>query len=69
MSVSARDVAARMLAEVERAGELYQQDAVAEIEQRFGTDFVYYNDNGNPAVSRAMLKGIPLPARRTDSVG
>jgi len=36
--------------------ELYQQDAVYSIMDKFGEEHVYYNDNGNPAISKAVLK-------------
>jgi hypothetical protein len=36
-------------------GFLYQEDAVYEIEQKFGSAHVYENENGNPAISRKVL--------------
>jgi hypothetical protein len=36
-------------------GRLYQDDAVSEIEKRFGAEFVYANEAGNPAISRRVL--------------
>jgi hypothetical protein len=50
-----QDVAAWMLEEVNREGQLYQSEAVDEIEGRFGDEFVYENDNGNPAIARKVL--------------
>ena len=38
-----------------KAGELYQNEVVYEIERRFGDEFVYVNDNGNSAISPAVL--------------
>jgi hypothetical protein len=35
---------------------LHQDVAAAEIEQRFGVPFVYFNDNGNLAIARDVLK-------------
>lgn len=49
------EVAAWMAAEVRTKGELYQEDAVSVIEDRFGRDYVYDNEQGNPAISRAVL--------------
>ena len=34
---------------------LYQDDAVSEIEKKFGKEFVYDNENGNPAISKKVL--------------
>lgn len=51
-------VARWMLAQVEADGNLYQNEAVAEIEELFGDAFTYENDNGNPAISRAVLKAF-----------
>jgi hypothetical protein len=52
------DVARWMLAQVEAEDSLYQDDAAAEIERRFGSAFIYENDNGNPAISRAVLSAF-----------
>ncbi len=51
-------VARWMLTQVEIEGSLYQEDAVADIEELFGDAFIYENDNGNPAISRAALKAF-----------
>ncbi len=53
--VKAADVAAWMQAELEAHNGLYQDDAVSQIEDEFGPDFVYDNDNGNRAISKAVL--------------
>ena len=44
-----------MFQEVKRDGLLYQNDAAYNIEQKFGGNFVYTNDNGNLAISRDVL--------------
>jgi hypothetical protein len=44
-----------MLEELRRVQYLYQADAAFEIEERFGSEFVYVNDNGNLAISRKVL--------------
>jgi hypothetical protein len=44
------DVAEWMLKQVRERTQWYQEDAVAEIADRFGNDFVYENENGNPAI-------------------
>ncbi|MCH8837662.1 MAG: hypothetical protein IIA60_07655 [Candidatus Marinimicrobia bacterium] len=35
---------------------LYQEEVVYEIESKFGPEFVYINNNGNPAIDRKVLK-------------
>lgn len=35
---------------------LYQDDAASEIEKIFGKEFLYDNKNGNPAISKEVLK-------------
>ena len=49
------EVAEWMKAEFESGEMLYQNSAVYEIEERFGEEFVYYNENGNPAINRKVL--------------
>jgi hypothetical protein len=53
-----RDIARWMLDELEQSktGRLLQSDAVREIERRFGPEFVYKNDNGNPAIDKRILR-------------
>jgi hypothetical protein len=53
--LNASDVAQWMLAELEKSGCLYQEVAVNQIKAQFGGEFVYENDNGNPAISRKVL--------------
>ncbi len=52
---TAREVAEWMAKQLVQFGELYQADAVGEIEERFGDDHVYENANGNPAISKDVL--------------
>ena len=52
---SKRDVAQWIYDEINRVGILYQYEASQEIEQRFGEEFVYTNENGNPAIHRGVL--------------
>jgi Family of unknown function (DUF6953) len=52
---SPEGVAAWMLGELRRQGVLHQDEAVGEIEQRFGQAFTYCNANGNPGISRTVL--------------
>ena len=37
-------------------GDLYQEEAVYEILDRFGEEFVYENENGNWAISKPVLR-------------
>lgn len=52
---TAHDVAQWMLAELTRDGTLYQEQAVWDIQQTFGDEHVYENENGNMAISRTVL--------------
>jgi len=54
-AVGPADVAAWMVSEIQKDGVLYQDSVVGDIEQRFGTEFVYQNENGNPAIRRDVL--------------
>jgi hypothetical protein len=49
-------VADWMAQQIDGKGRLSQLDAVAEIRTRFGEAFLYSNANGNPAISRYVLK-------------
>lgn len=49
------DVAKWMLEQLTTHRVLEQYAAVAEIEERFGSQFVYENDNGNPAIDKKVL--------------
>lgn len=53
-----RDVAEWMLAQLRHGQWLYQETVVGDIESRFGEEFTYINDNGNPAISREVLKAF-----------
>ena len=48
-------VAEWMLEELKREGELYQENAVQSIEEKFGKPFTYLNENGNPAIRKDVL--------------
>lgn len=53
--ITAAQVAQWMLAELERVDYLYQETVVYDIASKFGDSFTYINDNGNLAVSKAVL--------------
>jgi hypothetical protein len=48
-------IAEWMVAALERDGLLYQETIVYEIAQRFGDEFTYINERGNPAINRRVL--------------
>ena len=50
------DVAKWMADQLTQSGTVYQEQVVWDIEKTFGSDFVYMNEGGNPAISRAVLK-------------
>ena len=52
------DVAQWMLSIVEQEGDLYQETAVYDIQEKFGEEFTYLNDGGNPAISRKVLSSF-----------
>ena len=51
-----REVAEWMVKELERIQFLYQEQAVYDIESKFGDVFVYINENGNPAIDKRVLR-------------
>ena len=53
---TAREVAEWMLKALQTHHELYQDDAAYQIEGLFGSEFIYENENGNPAIDRRVLK-------------
>ena len=52
------DVAAFMLKRLNEDMTLYQEVVVYEIQQQYGDEFVYINENGNLAISRMVLSGF-----------
>ena len=53
------DVAEWMLAELERdSGVLSQEDAVGQIEMKFGAEFAPVNDSGNSSIRSDVLKAF-----------
>ncbi len=55
-TVKAVDVAYWMLDQITKKRELYQNEVVYLIEDKFGPQFVYENRLGNAAISREVLK-------------
>lgn len=52
------DVARWMLDELRKVKYLYQETVVYDIQSRFGEEFVYFNDNGNLAISKKVLSSF-----------
>ena len=52
------DVALWMIDELEKTGQLYQWEAVLELQSRFGDDFTYLNESGNFAIDRRVLRAF-----------
>ena len=55
-NIKASDVAQWMLNQINKKRELYQNEVVYQIEDKFGPQFVYENQAGNLAISREVLK-------------
>jgi len=53
---TAEDVAKWMLAQIQERSYLDQGAAARQIRELFGDGFLYKNANGNPAISKAVLK-------------
>jgi hypothetical protein len=51
-----QEIAQWMASQLEQEGSLSQADAVDEIAKRFGEQFTYVNDSGNPAIDRRVLR-------------
>lgn len=49
------EVAALLFEKLKAEQVLYQQDAVALIEQVFGDDYIYVNRNGNVSIKKSVL--------------
>jgi hypothetical protein len=54
--IKASDVAQWMFEQISKKRELYHEEVVYQIEEKFGTKFVYENQEGNLAISREVLK-------------
>jgi hypothetical protein len=56
LTINAIGVAHWMLEQINKKRELYQNEVVYQIEDKFGPQFVYENQSGNLAISREVLK-------------
>jgi hypothetical protein len=52
---TAEDVATWLFDELKRRREIYQEEAVDEIATKFGAQFTYDNEVGNPAIDKKVL--------------
>jgi hypothetical protein len=57
-SPAPKQVAERLRDEFEQRGHLYQETAVRLIKDEFGGDYIYKNENGNPAIDRRVLRAF-----------
>lgn len=55
MATTPDQVAEWMLDELKRVKYLDQQSAVYDISSKFGEEFAYNNDSGNPAIDKKVL--------------
>ena len=56
MSVTKGEIADWMIERIQSRGYLYQADAAQEIESKFGREWIYQNENGNPAIDPGVLR-------------
>ena len=56
LTIKAAGVAHWMLNQISKKRELYQNEVVYQIEDKFGPQFVYENRLGNAAINREVLK-------------
>ena len=55
INISTKDVAQFMFDKLQKDGYLYQAQIVHDINKEFGEEFIYMNENGNPAISKKVL--------------
>lgn len=55
-NVTPEVIAQWMLGQLKDQKKLYQADAVSAIAEKFGIEFIYTNDNGNPAIDKGVLR-------------
>ncbi len=53
--VNTKDVAQFMLQKLQTNDYLLQEQIVLDIKKEFGEEFVYINENGNPAIAKKVL--------------
>ena len=51
-----KEIAKWMLCKIEEEYYIYQEDIVYQIEEEFGEDYVYENENCNLSISKDVLK-------------
>lgn len=57
-SAPPQDVAEFMRSTIEREHHLHQARAVELIRSEFGGEFIYRNENGNPAIDKRVLRAF-----------
>lgn len=65
IETAAQQAAAWMCEQIEEHGVLYQDEAAAEITERFGKECTYQNENGNLAIRREVLKLFRAATEKT----
>lgn len=65
MPFTAEDVAKWMLDQIAEHRRLYQDTVVDEIRKRFGKQFTYFNDYGNEAIGKDVLKAFKAISAET----
>ena len=65
LTTTPEDVAQWMIDELEKTGQLYQWEAILEIQSRFGDVFTYLNESGNFAIDRRVLRAFRTGAEDT----
>lgn len=58
MEVTAQDVAAWMVKEIEFKGVVYQTDVIREVREKFGEQFVFVNEHGNASLEKEVKKAF-----------
>lgn len=53
-NINKKDVAHFMLDKLQKDSYLLQEQIVRDIEEEFGEEFVYINENGNPAIAKTV---------------
>lgn len=50
-----KEIAKWLYDKIINEGDVYQSDAVREIAEKFGEEYTYPNENGNPAIDKKVL--------------
>lgn len=58
MEYTAEQVAAWMVQEIQFKGMLHQADAITYVQDHYGAEFVFVNENGNASLSKEVKKAF-----------